>query len=142
MCCIIILTALEVQAKKVLGLQPWVTTQIGDVTTNLEENSHGPEKCSPDGPTCHPNGKVVETFSEKVSMTSKFLTQVLKHLDTHLCWDQTQSTPFLLHDGHGSHFELPFPDWAEKKWSIQIKIIRRKSFAISKKIKNAAAFSN
>ena len=40
-CCIIILAASEVQAKYVMGLQPWVTTEIGEMTTNLEENSHG-----------------------------------------------------------------------------------------------------
>jgi len=82
----------------------------------------------PDGPTCHPNGKAVETlvnFSENGSITSKILTQVLKHLDTHLCWYRTQSTPFLLLDGHGSYFELPFLDYIrnkETKWKVCISV--------------------
>jgi hypothetical protein len=96
------------------------------VTTNLEENSHGPEKYYPYGPTCHVNGKVVETLvtcSESGSITSEILTQVLKHLDTHLCWDRVEATPFLLLDGHGSRFELPFLNYIrseETKWKVCI----------------------
>ena len=125
-CCVIILAASEVRAKDVMGLQPWVTTQIGNVTTNLEENSHGPEKYYPYGPTCHVNGKVVETLvtcSESGSITSEILTQVLTHLDTHLCWDRVEATPFLLLDGHGSRFELPFLNYIrseETKWKVCI----------------------
>jgi len=171
LCCVIILASSEVRAKDVMGLQPWVTTHIGNVTTNLEENSHGPDKYYPYGPTCHPNGKVVETLvtcSENGSITSEILSQVLKHLDTHLCWDRTEATPFLLLDGHGSRFELPFLDYIrndETKWKVCIgvpygtnlwqvgdsaqqngafksRLSEEKALLLEKKTRSAAAFSN
>jgi len=109
-CCVIILAAAQVTAKDIMGLQPWAEP-IGDPTINLSENAYGPDKYYPHGPTCIINGKKVETLvtcSESGSITSEILQQVLEHLDTHLGWDRSEATPFLLLDGHGSRFELPF----------------------------------
>ncbi len=98
--------------------------QIGDMTTNLAENSYGPEKYFLYGPSCHVNIKVVqklETCSENESITSKILTQVLKHLDTPLYWDQTEATPFLLLNGHGSC--IPFLNYIrneDTRWKVCI----------------------
>jgi len=129
-------------------LQPWVTTQIGDIITNLEENSHGMDKYYP-GPTCLQNGKVVEmlvTCSENGSITSKSLTQVLKHLDTHLCWDLTESTPFLLLDGHGSRFEVPCLDYVrneETKWKVCIGVpYRAHLWQVGDSVQQNGAFIN
>ncbi len=47
----------------------------------------------------------------------------LRHIDTCLEWDRTEATPFLLLDGHGSRFELPFLDYVnspETKWTVCI----------------------
>ena len=60
-CCVIILAGSEVRAKDVMGLQLWVLKQMGNVTTILEEDLHGPDEYYPYGPTCHTNGKVAET---------------------------------------------------------------------------------
>ncbi len=48
---------------------------------------------------------------------------VLQHIDRCLSWDRTEATPFLLLDGHGSRFELPFLDYVnseETKWNVCI----------------------
>jgi hypothetical protein len=63
------------------------------------------------------------TCSESGSITSEILQQVLKHLDTHLGWDRSEATPFLLLDGHGSRFELPFLHYImneEHRWRVCI----------------------
>jgi hypothetical protein len=49
------MAAAEVRAKDIMGLQPWAPT-IGDASINFEENSHGPEKYYPYGPTCTVSG--------------------------------------------------------------------------------------
>jgi hypothetical protein len=54
-CCLIILAASEVTGKDIMGLQPWVE-YFGDPAVNMAENSHGPEKYYPYGPTCNLNG--------------------------------------------------------------------------------------
>ncbi len=124
-CCVIIIAAAEVRAKDIMGLQPWATT-IGDPSINFEDNSHGPNKYYPYGPTCIVKGRsvpAVVTYSESGSITSDILMQVLKHLDTNLCFDRTEAMPFLLLDGHGSRFELPFLEYvnsADTKWTVCI----------------------
>jgi len=124
-CCVIILAAAQVTAKDIMGLQPWAEP-IGDPTINLSENAYGPDKYYPHGPTCIINGKKVETLvtcSESGSITSEILQQVLEHLDTHLGWDRSEATPFLLLDGHGSRFELPFLHYIineEHRWRVCI----------------------
>lgn len=154
-----------------MGLQPQALTQVGEMTTNLLENLHDLDKYYPNGPACHANGKVGEllvTCSESGSITRKILTQVLKHLDTHLCWDGTDSTPFPLLDGLGSRFELPFLDYIrieETKWKVcisvsystnlwqvgnsvqqngafKLRVSEEKEFVIEKKTRNATADYN
>ncbi len=109
-----------------MGLQPWAPEIVGDPAINIEENSHGPLKFFPYGPTCNANGKNVETYvtcSENGSITGKILTDVLKHLDTHMNYDREEATPFLLLDGHRSRFELPFLQYIadeRTKWTVCI----------------------
>jgi len=47
----------------------------------------------------------------------------LKHIDACLEMDRSDAIPFLLLDGHGSRFELPFLDYvnsADTKWTVCI----------------------
>jgi hypothetical protein len=124
-CCVIIIAAATVTAKDIMGLQPWAEA-IGDPSVDMEANSHGPEKYYPYGPTCTVLGKSVPAFvtcSESGSITSNILMDVLKHIDNCLRWDRTEAKPFLLLDGHGSRFELPFLDYVnatETKWTVCI----------------------
>ncbi len=119
----IIIAATQVTAKDIMGLQPWVQT-IGDPSVNIEDISHDPNKYYPYGPTCSVGGgsiPAVVTCSESGSITSNILMDVLQHIDRCLNWDQTEATPFLLLNGHGSHFELPFLDYVnsgETKWTV------------------------
>jgi hypothetical protein len=60
---------------------------------------------------CNVNGNNEEmyiTCSENGSITGQILTDMLKHLDTHMNYDCEEATPFFLLDGHGRCFELPF----------------------------------
>ncbi len=124
-CCVIILAAPEVRAKDIMGLQPWASI-IGDPSIDFEENSHGPEKFYPYGPTCTVFGRSIPTLvrcSESGSITSNILMDTLKHIDKCLELDRSEVTPFLLLDGHGSRFELPFLDYVnsdETKWTVCI----------------------
>jgi hypothetical protein len=44
--CIIILASTEINAKCIMGLQPWADI-IGDLMVDIEENSHGIDKFYP-----------------------------------------------------------------------------------------------
>jgi hypothetical protein len=124
-CCVIILAAMEISAKCIMGLQPWADI-IGDPMVDIEANSHGIDKFYPYGPTCVVGGKSVEAYvtcSESGSITSDILTNVLKYLDKKLDFDRSEADPFLLLDGHGSRFELPFLDYINNpssKWTVCI----------------------
>jgi hypothetical protein len=116
-CCAIILCGQDVEAKNVMGFQPWAE-QVGDPTINMEQNSHGLDKVFPFGPTCHFQGKEIPTYvtaSENGSITDKILTDIMQHLDFHLTFDRSEATPFLLLDGHGSRFGLPFLEYIRDK---------------------------
>ncbi len=54
---------------------------------------------------------------------SKILRDALKKIDAALTFDRTEATPFLLLDGHGSRFQLPFLDYItaeDMKWTVCI----------------------
>ncbi len=124
-CCVIILASTEITAEHIMGLQPWAEIS-GDPMVDIKENSHGAEKFYPHGPTCFFDGKEIEAFvtcSESGSITSAMLTDVLTYLDKKLQFDWNEADPFLLLDGHGSRFELPFLDYVktpENKWTVCI----------------------
>jgi hypothetical protein len=124
-CCAIILCGQEVEAKNVMGFRPWAE-KIGNPEIDMEANSHGLDKVYPFGPTCHFQGKEIPTYvtaSENGSITDKILTDIMKHLDTYLTFDRTEATPFLLLDGHGSRFGLPFLEYIRDeshKWTVCI----------------------
>ena len=109
-CCIVIMACQEVEAKHVLGIQPWAEIN-GEVTTNLDKNANGTNKYCPYGPTCVYNGKEMPcypTSSENGSITSDILAQIMQYLNHHVGFNQTEATSFLLLDGHGSRSGLSF----------------------------------
>jgi len=83
-------------------------------------------KFYPYRPTSFLNGKEIEAYitcSESGSITSNILKDVLTYLDNKLASDRSEADPFLLLDGHGSRFELPFLDYInneETKWTVCI----------------------
>ena len=86
---------------------------IGDPSDkDFFEKNRGKGKLYPAGPKCHFNGKTIPTlvrWSPTGSITSKILVDALATLDNHQIFNRTSDRkPFLLLDGHGSRFELPF----------------------------------
>jgi hypothetical protein len=122
-CCVIILSGTDLKANHIMGVQPWIPVE-GDVTEQLEENSGGLDKFYPFGPKCFHNGHEISTYvtiSENGSITSEILTNVMRHLDTYLQWDRTEAIPFVLLDGHGSHFGIDFLRYISdnnSKWTV------------------------
>jgi len=77
------------------------------------EVNRGKGKMFPTGPECKFNGKIIPTlvrWSPSGSITSDILVDALATLDHHDIFDRSCDgrKPFLLLDGHGSRFELPF----------------------------------
>jgi hypothetical protein len=101
------------ECKTYYGLVAMVPEVVGDPEFNVEGNSHGHLQFYPYGSTRVINGKTLETYvtcSDNGSITGNILTDVLKHLDTHLQFDHEEATPFFLLDGHRSRFELSLLD--------------------------------
>ena len=112
-CCVIILMTQMVEAKHILGIQPWANIE-GDPTINFESNSNGINKYYPHGLTCFYDGKEIETYitcSENRSITTEILADIMHYLNKQLTFDRDDATPYLLLDGHGSHFRLPFLEY-------------------------------
>ena len=121
--CAIIFSAKEMCASWVLGFNasaPWV----GD-DNDRRANIGGLDKRYPQGPVCHFNGKTVPTFcccSENGSITSELLVEMLRAIDNVGVFDRSDGIhPFLLLDGHGSRFELPFLRYVNDKQGIGTK---------------------
>ena len=78
-CCVNILLSSEVEAKHVMGLQPWAEV-MGELATNSAENLGGIDKYCPFGPNCTYLGIKIPTFvscSENGSITSEILGSVM-----------------------------------------------------------------
>jgi hypothetical protein len=121
--CVTILPSSDLKAHHIMGIQPWIPVE-GNVTEHLEENSGGLDKFYPFGPKCFHNGHKVSTYvtiGENGSITSDILTNVMRHLDTHLQWDRAEAIPFVLLDGHGSCFRIDFLRYIsdnDTKWTV------------------------
>ena len=116
-----------VEAKHILGIQPWANIE-GDPTINFESNSNGINKYYPHGLTCFYDGKEIETYitcSENGSITTEILADIMHYLNKQLTFDRDDATPYLLLDGHGSQFRLPFLEYindAKNKWTVCISV--------------------
>ena len=90
--------------------------------------SYGPGKQYPGGPTCNFCGTIVPPLiccSPKGGITSKQLKEMLECMDSLnlLPCVQGEQFPFLLLDGHGSRFQMPFKRYignAQHKWKVCI----------------------
>ncbi len=123
--CAIIFAAQTLCESWVLGFNASATWIGGD--DDVRSNTGGLDKRYPQGPFCHINGKTDPTFcccSENGSITSELLVEMLRVIDRFKDFDRSDGiAPFLLLDGHGSRFELPFLKYinaANTKWNACI----------------------
>ena len=123
--CAIIFAAQTMCESWVLGFNASATWIGGD--DDIRSNTGGLDKRHPQGPFCHINGKTVPTFcccTENGSITSELLVEMLRVIDRFKVFDRSDGiAPFLLLDGHGSRFELPFLKYinaADTKWNACI----------------------
>ena len=125
--CVIIFAGLKPNALYETGFDPFAA-RTGDWEDKdfLEKNT-GQGKMFPCGPTCTFKGRDIPCFcrwSANGSVTSKILKEILETLDFYGVADREGGTlPFLLLDGHGSRFELPFLDYITEKpheWCVVI----------------------
>jgi hypothetical protein len=121
--CAVIFSAKEMCTSWVLGFNasaPWVGNN-----NDRKANTGGINKQYPQGPVCHFNGKTVPTFcccSENGSITSELLVEMLQAIDKIGVFNRSNGIhPFLILDGHGSQFELPFLRYVNDKEGIGIK---------------------
>ena len=120
-----------------MGVNPFADV-IDDEDPLSEEHCDGEEKWFPFGPSCNIHGKNVLCFvcsTENGSITSELLGNMLRHIDNCCVFDRTGGVlPFLLLDGHGSRFELPFLEYINgvgeegHKWRVCIGISYGTSF--------------
>jgi len=109
-----------------MGVNPFAHV-IGD-KVNFDDNQNGLDKLFPLGSSCECNRQMIPCFigcSENGSITSKLLANMVNQLEQYATFDQTDMHPFLLLDGHGSHFEeefLEFVNSPEHKWKLCISI--------------------
>ena len=122
--CAVNFDAKHMEEQWALGLDvfaPWV----GD-EDNVLANT-GPGKRYPQGPVCRIDGKDVPTYccaSESGSIKSEHLVGMLKSINDVGLFDRNNGpSPFLILDGHGSRFELPFLEYIDNsahKWNVCI----------------------
>ena len=97
-------------AETMLGFNASATRIGGD--DDICSNTGDLDKQYLQGPFCHINGKTVPTFccsSKNGSITSLLLEEMLRVIDRFKVFDRSDGiAPFLLLDGHGSRFEMPF----------------------------------
>ena len=125
--CVIIFSGIKPNALYETGFDPHAE-MIGDwLDDDFLEKNTGDGKMFPCGPTCYFQGKEIPSFcawSENGSVTSQILADILKRLDYYKVCDRKDGVkPFLLLDGHGSHFELPFLDYIvdpAREWVVCI----------------------
>ena len=113
--CLLILAGVEQKFEVETGID-LTAPMYGDVKdTDFFEKNCGKGKMFPMGPDCTVNGTRVPCmirWSQKGSITSDILRDALKNLDHYKIFDRSaKRRPFLLLDGHGSRFELPFMEY-------------------------------
>ena len=99
---------------------------MGKLATNLAVNSGGRDKYYQFRPNCTYLGSKIPTFvscNENRLITSEILASAMKHLDDHATINCSEATPFLLLNGHGSHFGLKCLSYMNDpatKWTVCI----------------------
>jgi hypothetical protein len=122
--CSIIFAAKELDPLMIQGLDPFADWEGEE---HDMENITGPGKRHSQGPECLFNGVRVPCFctcSESGSITGELLAEMLQYMDKLVLFDRSDGIPpFLLLDGHGSRFELPFLEYImnkEHEWKVCI----------------------
>ena len=113
--CLLILAGVEQKFEVETGIDMTAPT-YGDVKDkDFFERNCGKGKMFPMGPDCRVNGIRVPCmvrWSPKGSITSDILRDAVKTLDHYKIFDRSDNKrPFLLLDGHGSRFNLPFMEY-------------------------------
>jgi hypothetical protein len=108
--CVIVFATSEMTQELQLGVNMQAPMVEGD---NIVHGNYSPRKQYPGAPTCQCCGKTVPPFiccRPKGGITSKLLKAMLEHMDSLNLFPHVQGgpLPFLLLDGHGSHFQMPF----------------------------------
>ena len=110
--CILVIAGKKPKAMVEMGIDSFQDMIGLETDEDFFEKNSGEGKLFPGGPTCLVKGIRVPCFirwSEKGSMTSEILKEALETLDCLKVFDRVEGRkPFLLVDGHGSRFELPF----------------------------------
>jgi hypothetical protein len=123
--CAIIFAAGEMTQELQLGVDIRAPLVEGDDSIR---GNYGPGKRYPGAPTCQFRGKTVPPFvccSPKGGITSELLKAMLERMDSLDLFpcEQGGPLPFLLLDGHGSRFQLPFMRYVQDKeheWKVCI----------------------
>jgi hypothetical protein len=121
----IIFAASEMTQELQLGVDIRALMVEGDDSV---AGNYGPGKRYPGAPTCNFRGTVVPPFvccSPKGGITSELLKSMLARMDSLNLFPRTADgpLPFLLLDGHGSRFQLPFLRYIsddDHKWKVCI----------------------
>ena len=124
MCAVIMKSKNDIPKSWIVGIDPDVPLVDG---TSEEDFIRKNQSAMKGGPFCHFRGKTVPCFvgcSEKASITSELLMEMLKYMDKlGLYENEDGQRPFLLLDGHHSRFELPFLQYIMDKehwWTVCI----------------------
>ena len=125
--CVLIIAGKRAKAMTELGIDPLVEMIGLETDEDFLKNNSGEGKMFPGGPTCMVKGTRVPCFirwTPKGSITSEILRDALATLDHLKVFPRANGLkPFLLVDGHGSRFELPFLRYintAETEWVVCI----------------------
>ena len=125
--CMVIIAGVQQKYEVETGLDI-EAEMVGDPTDkDFFERNRGKGKMYPMGPECIFRGKTIPClvrWSPSGSITSQILRDALQTLDYHGIFDRsTGRMPFLLLDGHGSRFELPFLNYVtdtDHPWKVCI----------------------
>ena len=106
----------------------WMYLLTGWGKDDLKSNTGGEGKQYQQGPVCEIKGKKLPTMcccSESGSITADLLVAMLKVINKSEVFDRTNGilAPYLLLDGHGSHFDLTFLEYInnpDNPWSVFI----------------------
>jgi hypothetical protein len=123
--CAIIFAAGEMTQELQLGID--IRSPMVEGDDSIRAN-YGAGKRYPGAPTCNFRGKLVPPFvccSPKGGITSELLRDMLERMDSLDLFPRTEGgpLPFLLLDGHGSRFQLPFLRYIrdeEHEWKVCI----------------------